>query len=221
MSTPGRPDDIADLLPWYATGRLSADDRARVEAELERDPLLRANLDAALEEMETTQLDNEAAAGPSPLVWDKIAAAVEAEPRSVGAFERLRSLCASLTSWASLSPVAATGFAAAAALVIVVQGGALLYRDGGPTQGVYHSASQQPQAAGGPQVLVAFAPDVTVARMTEILDAHGATLIDGPRNGMFRLSLGGAERAPADIDRAISALRAEPGVRIVVATTSR
>jgi anti-sigma factor RsiW len=59
------PDAIDELLPWHATGRLSAADRARVEAALAREPEVARRAALAEEEREETIALNESLGVPS------------------------------------------------------------------------------------------------------------------------------------------------------------
>ena len=213
--------DIADLLPWYAAGTLSPADAARVEAALEREPGLKANLDAAHEDIELATVGNEAAGVPSLAAWARVDAVAFNEPYRPGFTARLRTACVSVFARATMAPMLAGGIAAAAALVIVAQGGALLYL-GSPTGPAFHTASDPAANARGAQLLVAFDPAISVGRMAEILGSRGAIVIDGPRaGGLYRIALRADVRAVPDVEAAMAALRAEDGVRMVVGAPTR
>ncbi len=213
--------DIANLIPWYAAGTLSPTDAARVEAALAREPALKANLDAAREDIELATLGNEATGAPSLAAWARVDAVAFSEPYRPGVAARLRIACANMLARATNAPMLAGGIAAAAALVIVVQGGALLYL-GTPTGPAFHTASDPSANSRGAELLIAFDPAISVARMAEILGSRGAIVIDGPRaGGLYRIALRADVRAAPDVEAAMAALRAEAGVRMVVGAPVR
>ncbi len=79
---PEPPDEIEALLPWFATGRLSGEDRAEVAAALEtREDLLPQMRRVDAERAATIRL-NEHLGAPGEAVWRRIAAVLAAEPRS-------------------------------------------------------------------------------------------------------------------------------------------
>ena len=77
---PGTTEELDSLLGAYALDALDADDRARVDAYLERDAAARAEVDgmhetaAALATMPLTAMD------APPELWERIAGAIAAEP---------------------------------------------------------------------------------------------------------------------------------------------
>ncbi|MFO1135007.1 MAG: hypothetical protein U1E30_07470 [Rhodoblastus sp.] len=214
-------EDLAALAPWYAAGLLTPEENARFEAELAVDPALRANLDAARAELEIVQQDIERAGAPSPHVWNRIAAAVAAQPRKPTFASRVRATCLALVERAAAAPVLATSLASAAALVIVAESGALLRHTTTPPAS-YQTASEPNARKTGAELLVAFTPETTVGRMTAILAAHGAAIVDGPRaGGLYRVALAAQVVTPEDINKATTALRAEPGVALVLPAPPR
>lgn len=214
-------DNLASLAPWYAAGLLSPEENARFEAALAADPALRANLEAARAELEIVQDDIARAGVPSPQTWDRIAAAVAADPRKVGFIDRLRAKCVTLVERAAAAPVLAASLAAAAAVVLVVESGALFSRTAAPSGG-YQTASDPNAQKKGAELLIVFAPGATVGRMTAILAAQGATIVDGPRaGGLYRIALQAGATAPEDVARAIAALRAEDGVVSILPAPAR
>lgn len=214
-------EDLASLAPWYAAGLLPPEQNARFEAALAADPALRANLEAARAELEIVQEDAARASAPSPQAWDRVAAAVAAHPRKASFYERLRAACVALVERASAAPVLAASLAAAAALVLVVESGALLRRTAAPTGG-YQTASDPNAQRKGAELLIVFTPNATVGRMSAILAAHGATIVDGPRaGGLYRVALAAGATAPEDVARAIAALRGEDGVASVLPASAR
>jgi len=78
---PELPNEIEALLPWYATGRLSPEDRAKVAAALQERADLAGQMRFLEEVRQATIGINEELEVPSDAGWDRIAAAIAAEPR--------------------------------------------------------------------------------------------------------------------------------------------
>lgn len=206
----GGRDEIEDLLPWYANGRLSAADRRRVEAALARDDELARRLELAREEMEATIASNEALQPTSARAFDRLMAAIDADPRParpapaarVGLIDRFGEFLA------TLAPRRLAYAAAAAVVALAIQAaaiGGLTGRLDGPA---YQTASQgaaQPERSG-PSVLVAFAPGARIEDVAAFLKRHGVEGAEGPKaNGFFRLRLA----AGADAAKIAAAMQAE------------
>lgn len=202
------PDDIELLLPWYATGRLSEAERARVEAHLAAHPAARANLDAARAEHGDAVALNENLATPGAGALERLMGRIAAESgpsRAPG-----RSWVERLGGWIdALSPRAMGAVAAGFLAIVVIQAitiGALV-KDGGPA---YETASGNVAApAGEPVIVIAFAPTATAEAITSLLTEAGAILVDGPRaGGLYGLRLEGT----ADPARSLDLLRAHTDV---------
>ena len=69
--------DVADLLPWYANGRLAGRDRQRVAVALASDPALQRELALILEERTAAIDANEALGAPSRAATDRFFAALQ------------------------------------------------------------------------------------------------------------------------------------------------
>jgi hypothetical protein len=219
----GAPDEAERLLPWRATGRLSPADRATLDAL--PGPELARRLAFAEEERAATaaliaDLPEPSAAARAAL-FARIGALDAQKPeqrvtptRAAGREGPLDRLAAWL---AGLSPRALGLAAAAAALVVAVQAGALVAAlVGGGTR--YEVASAPgPGTSAGTFALVAFAPEATAARIDALLAARGATIVDGPRpGGLYRVRIAASLLAPAERDAALDALRASGIVRLAV-----
>lgn len=219
MTGPGDVDrdDIEDLLPWYATGRLSPSERTRVQAYLARHPGAAAAAALAKEEAEAAIAANAAIPGPSSAALDRLMASIASAPQQKayrpastdGIFDRL-------AAWlSSLSPQH-LGYAAAALITMfVVQavtlGTVLLSRDAvfetatGPVGGGLATSSAD--------LLIGFVPEATMADVTHVLKANGLTVVDGPRAGLYRVR---AASASADTAALASKLKASPIVASVL-----
>jgi anti-sigma-K factor RskA len=199
------PEEIEALLPWYAAGALSYEDRVRVEAALEARPELRASLSTVAADRDETVALNEALGAPRGDVWSRIASGATPKPRSLGA--RFVGL------WGSRSflPLAA----ATAALVVLLQGAAIvaLLRPGARPP-AYETVTAGRSRA---DALVAFAPDAKVADIAALLERAGATFAGGPKSGgIYEIRLKTQPVTRAEIDAAIKILSASPLVKMAL-----
>jgi hypothetical protein len=191
------PDEIETLLPWHAAGTLKRADAQKVEAALARDPELARRFDLVREELGDTILLNETLGAPSARARDKLFAAIEAEAPVARA--RSLGIGAMFTQFfASLQPRTLAFAGTAAALLILVQaavitGGVLQQRDAGTQL----ASSRLTVPGSGPTVLVRFAPQARAEDILRFLETYKATLVEGPRAGMFKLRVAGADDTQA------------------------
>lgn len=205
-----RPDDIDDvalLLPWYATGRLNEVDRRRVELYLEEHPEERAHLAVIEEEREETERLNRALPGPSGM--DDILAGIRRSEnrRSVARTESgLTRLLAKLGEWLADFSAPVRGAAIAALLLLLaVQAGTIGALLRSPQEAEFRTAAGETVAAARPSLLVMFAPDASAAEITALLETIQARIVDGPRaGGIYGLAL----MVEADPEAALAALQA-------------
>jgi len=76
---PGAPDELDSLLGAYALDALDADDRARIDAYLERDAGARAEVDELRETAASLALLPASSLDAPPELWERIAGAIAAE----------------------------------------------------------------------------------------------------------------------------------------------
>ncbi len=186
-------EDLSLLLPWYVAGTLDEADTARVDAALERDPALRAELDIVLEDQ---------AAALEVSAREEVPVSMEARFHAAleNAISKESRLAAPAAGESGLleriagffAPPRRLAFAAiAAALLIVAQGGAILSLVSGLPDGQpnYVTASgDKSEPAEGLFVLVRFADGASTGDVAAWLTAHDAHIVDGPLpGGMFRL----------------------------------
>ena len=222
MSENAKPEDemqaIEELLPWYAAGTLDAASARRVEQALAHEPKLQASLRLVQEDRDETMSLNQGLGAPSGQAWARVMAAMEAQPRKPTLTMRL----AAIVAWASPTPTRLAWAGAAAAVVIVLQGAAivsLLPRVTGPA---YETASQSSAPSEGATVLVAFAPDASLQQVAALLQQHKASIVDGPRSGgLFRLRVGDKAMTKEQFDAIVADLRAEAIVRTVLPSSGR
>lgn len=176
-------DEIAALLPWYVSGKISAADKARVDAYAKAHPEVAAHIALAREEADAVFAANQEIHVPWAAI-DKLIERLEASPSvrvhgmKASILDRVGAFLDALTP----RQLAYAGLAAALAIAIQAASiGALL--QGQETSG-YQTASGQSQSLGkGSFALVGFKPTVTQAALTGFLDENKLSIVDGPRAG--------------------------------------
>ena len=204
------PGALQALLPWYANGTLSALDARRVEQALAHDPALVAELAAIRDEAAEAIHLNETLGAPSSQAMHRLFAAIDAEPtRSPGAGASLAARVRGI--FASFSPRALASAAAAVAVVLVLQAAVIasvLVENYGASN--YQTASYQAgKAADGTMALVRFAPEARIADINALLATYHASVVDGPKAGMFRIALGDKPLPKDQRERLITRLQSE------------
>lgn len=199
-------EEIAMLLPWYATGKLDRADTVRVETYLASHPEMSLQLSLIRDEREQTIVANEAIAAPSAGARERFMA--EVERSAAGGW---RALAAKIEAFfAAPSADAVRWAAAAAAVLIVVQAvaiGTLLSSQSGPR---YETASGRSGSAvaDGEYVLVRFEDGATASRISAILLELEMAIVEGPKPGnLYRVRLGPKDTTEANRDRRIDLLR--------------
>ena len=204
--------EIEDLLPWYATGRISAGDRARVDQALKGDAELRRRLDLAREEMAETIDANERLPAPSPRTLDKLLAGMDAEPRALPVMEAAkRGVVGWLaTTLAALSPQKLAYAAVAALALIAVQAAVLTGIAVGGREGGRFDTASAPSLVPGSYVMLSFAPDAKASEITGFFKRYEAAVIDGPRaNGFYKVRVGEKTLAKPEFDQLVERIKAE------------
>lgn len=218
-------EEISLLLPWYANGTLDDDERTKVEEALRTDTALLGEYELILQDQEAAQQALDAAEIPESMAL-RFSSAVERRfeqqtgslapaPSEAGFFERISQSLSGLLAGPRLAMVAA-----AAILVIAVQGGALVsLMSGGTITGPgFETANEDGRTSeAGLEVLASFAPAASLAGVTEFLTAQGAAIVDGPLpGGLYRLRFKQSDIITDTAD-AIEILKSEPGLfRIVL-----
>lgn len=206
--------ELEQLLPFYANGRISAADKARVETALATDVELALRLDIVREDMAETALLNESLGAPSPRALDRLMAGIEAEPRRTPLLARAKGGFLTLMGhWLAAQPPRRLAYAGAAAIALIaIQGAALtgyVVRRGGG----FETASA-PGAQGSERyVLLSFAPDAKAADIAMFFRRYAASVVDGPRaNGFFKVRIGDARLTTAEVDAIAARMKAETGI---------
>jgi hypothetical protein len=219
------PSEIEMLLPWHAAGTLNARDARRVHDALARDPELARQYAAIQEEYAETIDLNESLGAPSARAMQKLFAEIDSEPaRKPSASINLSARI--IQFFATLSPRTLAWSASLGALALLLQAGvigAVLVKNQNAS---YQTASLSMNgpitrdlgAAAPPRALVRFAPDARVADITALLDRYQASIVDGAKEGMFRLQFGDKPMAKDEIASLMSKLQNEKIVSLAVAT---
>lgn len=209
--------EIETLLPWYVKGTLGPEDTARVEAHLAAHPETQRALALIAEEWHETVAANENLGAPTPAARDRLMAALAAEeaagaPAPLAAtplWQRMKAAWTALVP-EGVSPVAAFGGMAAAA-VIVVQAVALavLIAGGSPQGGTMRLANGPEMGVlAGADFWVRFTEDATAGDMAALLKPLNAVIVDGPKpGGLFRLRVLPAPHSTAESKAIIQKLR--------------
>ena len=219
------PSDIELLLPWHAAGTLNARDARKVEEALARDPELARQYAVIREEYAGTINLNESLGAPSARAMQKLFAAIDAEPaRKPSASLNIAARFSSLFS--SLSPRTLAWSASLGAFVLVLQAGIIagvLTENRPSTFQTASLSTNEPitrdiSAAARPRVLVRFATDARVSDITALLDKYQASIVDGAKDGMFRLQFAKASISKDEFANLLSRLQNEKAVSLAVAT---
>lgn len=201
-------DEIAALLPWYVSGKITADDKARVDAYMAAHPEALNQLVLAREEADAVFAANQEIAAPRAGL-DKLRTAIAASPSA-----RLHSVQASLIDrigvWlGSLTPrqLAYAGLAAVAAVALQTATiGALMRTVPG---GGYETASGQGETLGsGTYALVAFQAAAPAGTLSSYLADNGFIIVEGPKaGGMYRLRVSDTIVTDAERDAIVEKLK--------------
>ncbi|MFZ0495219.1 MAG: hypothetical protein WBE80_07795 [Methylocella sp.] len=217
-------DHVESLLPWYASGTLAPEEIPRVERTLAEEPELRRRYELILEERSATVAVNESLGAPSPRAIEKLFARLEnaaAEAPKSRNFDVGSWLAARFSAWQPRS-LAFAGMAVA--LVAMIEAGLLAMTFFGAAQkgATYQTASVSNKTAeqDGAFLLIAFAPDATAAQILHFLDAHKASIIDGPvAGGIFRIRVSDKALTTKDLGAIAASMRNESIIVRFVAPT--
>ncbi|SED90590.1 hypothetical protein SAMN05444161_4348 [Rhizobiales bacterium GAS191] len=211
--------ELADLLPFYVTGRLPLAQMERIEAALATDEALKRELALIEEEQAATVQANEMIGLPSARAGERFLAMLEAEP----ARTTPRAVAKDVFAWIgerlqSLAPRQMAFAGIAAALLLVAQAGfigSLLHEGGGQR---YGTASGEHAAFDVSFATLIFTPDAKAADISRLLDATNAVIIDGPKGGnLYTVRIGAANMSKTERDTAIARLGAEKSlVRLIM-----
>jgi anti-sigma factor RsiW len=180
------PEEVEALLPWHAAGTLSARDARRVDEALARDLRLAKQYAVIQEEFAETIHLNESLGAPSSRAMQRLFAGIDAEPvRAPSVSSTFGARVAEF--FAGLSPRTLAWSATGAAVALLLQAGvigAVLVKQ---NQTSFEAAAYHAQSDSGVRALVRFAPEARVSDITQFLDSYNASILGGPKAGMFNV----------------------------------
>ncbi|RPI52375.1 MAG: hypothetical protein EHM55_16660 [Acidobacteria bacterium] len=202
-------DGANELLPWYANGTLSSEDRAGLERHLAGCAICRQELDSL---RVIGRVITEGAEELPP-------ARASSLGRTMAAIDDWEATKASAASpiwtrwfanvWTPSVPVARFALAAQFALIVAL-GTFLLVGSRGQS---FTTLSGPPATATGVRLTVAFEPDVTEAAMRQVLLESGGRIVSGPSAlGIYVVELTGRTEDDAEVTATIDRLRNSTGV---------
>ncbi len=212
-------EEIELLLPWYETGRLSAEDMRRVETYLAGDTELRNRLELVREESAEVIFANERVGMPSHEARERLMARIAAEGSGA------RRMSAAPGGWlkrfaiGGFSPGVALG-GALAAIVIIVQAAVLVsLMSGEPGNGGPSLASGEETAIEtGTFALIRFQNAANAEQIAGLLSENGAVIVDGPGpGGVFRVRISSEALSDDDRDARLVTLRERPDLVAFIA----
>ena len=192
------PSEIEMLLPFHAAGTLNARESRRVDEALARDPELARQYAVIREEYAGTIHLNESLGAPSARVT---------------AF------------FASLSPRTLAWSGSVGAVLLLLQAGvigAVLVNNQPSTFQTASLSNNAPitrslGAGAPPSALVRFAPDARAAEITALLDKYQASVVDGPKGGLFQIQFGNRAMTKDEVASVLTKLQSEKIVSLAVA----
>jgi hypothetical protein len=208
-------EEIESLLPWHAAGTLNRRDAQRVEQALAQDAGLARQYESVREELGETIRFNESLGAPSARAMHKLMAAIEADTSA-----RTKRVSFNLGAWiadrvSQLSPRTLAWSTGAAALVLMLQAGILtgMYVNdrAGEQTGGYNTASYDTDTKpAGTFALISFQPQAKIEDVRSFLETHKFAVVDGPHNGMYKVSMTGVPKA--DLAKTLQRLQSESTV---------
>ena len=220
MRNKGEPGEAELLAPWYVTGKLDEAEAREVEELAKEDAEFVRVIEEARREQKGAAVLNEAMGEPPQGVWARLEQSVEEERREQspgrrpGLIERLTTSVSGF--FAGLSMQQWQLAAAAAIALCVIQAGAIAYlvQDGGPAK--YGTASgPKSSAAIKPAFIVSFSQNATAGEINAVLNAAGATIVEGPNaDGLYHLAIRNELHEGRDL--AYKTLRASPALKLVL-----
>jgi hypothetical protein len=210
------PHNIELLLPWHAAGTLSSRDAEAIDKALAEDKELARRFAMVRREMTETIHLNEMLGAPSPRAMENLFKAIDKERKPVPG-----RWASGLGTWLTdlFTPRSQVSrllvYSASAAAVIMVLQAAVIAKmmltERGGSSAAFETASTPVSTTRGIEIgsyaLVRFAPQATIADLTKFLGNRGASIVDGPRLGFFRVRIAPARLAPDELASAIKELR--------------
>lgn len=211
------PTELEALLPFHAAGTLNLRDARRVDEALANDPELARQYEAIQDEHAETILLNESLGVPSARAMQKLFAAIDAEParNNAASFNPLMRIAGFFTS---LSPRTLAFSAVAGAVALLLQAGVIgtvLVKDNAP--GNFQTAAFPTQSTAGTFGLLRFTPDAKADDITQLLNNYNASIVSGPKAGMFRVQFGDKALSKEEAAKLLTRLQSEKIISLAVA----
>jgi hypothetical protein len=215
--------EASRLLPWFATGRLAAEDVTRVEAHLAGCAICRAELDEQRTLRDVLLAGDRVEYSPQPSL-QKLVTRIDELDRELSASDT-SAVAPPARAYRGAGRRGVTRWLVAALVLQTVGLGALSAllwdrtpaADDGQAAGFRTLASEPAApATAAPRLRVVFAPGTDIAQVAALLQDAGARIVDGPSPaGTFALALDVAATDDDAIHAAVRRLRGD--ARIVFA----
>jgi anti-sigma factor RsiW len=197
-------EDVLELLPWYASGKISAQESAAIERKLSGNPRLQAELALVRQEKQVSVESVKALGEPAPDLLNKMLGQLDGvrqlKPIARDGAEEKPGLLARLFGF---SPSPALRYALVAACVVIAVESAALLRLGSTDDAGYQTASA-PAASSGPELIVHFQADAKFSAISMLLSDLDASVVRGPMpDGALVIAL----KQGADVNAAMTVLR--------------
>ena len=199
------------LLPWYLTGRLSAEEKLRVERQLQFSEALSRELESLKALRTAVVRSTDELAPPSGDGYTRLMARIDAD-EGAGEPGRAGRLWHRLTGLLQdASPLRLRPAYALVAAVILFQavaiGGLVVERIASPRD--YEIASPTDPVIEFPTVLVAFRDELPAAALRQIVYDLDGNIVKGPTpEGVYVIEIRRPLEGPDQLDRIVEALRA-------------
>ncbi len=169
-------DDACALLPWYVTGRLDAEDVARVEAHLPTCPQCQADL-AAERRLHAAIADLDEATGDVDAGFAALRA--QLQPRTAMPAPRRTRAQQIGRQWRKSAPWLRWAVAAELALLVLAGAALVITHQAKPAAPVYRTLGSAPDPATA-NIVVVFRPDIRESELRQTLRQNDARLVGGP-----------------------------------------
>lgn len=211
-------DEIEMLLPWYVTGKLEAEDTARVEAYLADHPDMQDRLARVRAERDETVFLNEAAQAHAATSASRFMTEVAGRRPAAG-----RRVVAWIEGLLPLPPAGALRWTGIAAVLVILAQAAVIFMLAGPQgDGTYRQAAGTGQTVtAGTAALVRFSDTASVSGIAKLLSDLDMVIVEGPKaGGLFKVRIGPEDMSEAERERRIKALTQRKDL-VVFATVTR
>lgn len=198
-----------EALPFYANGTLNAQESGRVQTHLEGCASCRTELARFRDIAATVRSGPEWS--PSSADWAAMEERMDRADGRARGVSAARGLWETVRSWFAIAPLPMRWALGAQAALVVVLGGALLFRPG-----VYETFSSPEKVAPSDRARlhVVFAEDATEREIRAALQELKARIVGGPSpTGVYTVELPFAASERGQLEQAIGRARANPKVR--------